>query len=82
MEHWYADFRSENMRVPVVDTKREKTKPNSDTYDNKPLSASSLLRWMLIKNKSVSYCLLMYTAIIHVQGGHPKMLTFLVHVHP
>lgn len=43
MEHWYADFRSENIQVTVVDTKRKKKKPSSDTYDNKPLSASSLL---------------------------------------
>lgn len=82
IEHWYADFRSENIQVTVADTKREKKKPNSDTYDNKSLSASSLLRWMLMKHKSVSYCLLMYTTIIHVKGGHPKMSTFLVHVHP
>jgi hypothetical protein len=62
--------------------KERKKKPNGDTYDNKPLSASSLLWWMLMKHKSVSYCLSMYTAIIHLKGGHPKMLIFLVHVHP
>jgi hypothetical protein len=45
MEHQYADFRFENIRV-TIGTQREregKKKPNGDTHDNKPSSTSSLL---------------------------------------